>query len=79
MGQWQIIFFTTAGVFLFGMIVYTLLGSGEEQSWNHAFDHKADVEKQKMNGAQPQLEMEQDVLNKRVDDQQAAENSSGNR
>lgn len=35
--QWQIIFFTTAGIFCVECIVYTLLGSGVEQPWNRKY------------------------------------------
>lgn len=58
------------------MIVYTLLGSGEEQPWNHVADHKPEAEKKMMNRVQPELEMEQGVQNNRAGDQQAAKNSS---
>jgi len=32
--RWQIIFFTTSGILVLEFIVYSLLGSGEEQPWN---------------------------------------------
>lgn len=35
LGQWQIIFFTTAAVFVLEFVVYTVFASGEEQPWNH--------------------------------------------
>jgi ACS family sodium-dependent inorganic phosphate cotransporter len=35
LGQWQIIFFTTAAVLVLEFVVYTVLASGEEQPWNH--------------------------------------------
>ena len=34
--RWQIIFFTTSGILVFEFIVYSLLGSGEEQPWNRS-------------------------------------------
>ena len=37
LGQWQIIFFTTSAVLLVELIVYSLLASGEEQSWTRTY------------------------------------------
>ena len=67
MGQWQIIFYTTAAVFLTGFIVYTLLGSGEEQPWNHSFDHKSDLEKQKLSEGRQRSETDQLEMNKKAE------------
>lgn len=33
---WRIIFFVTVGLYIIEMVVYTVLGSGEEQPWNKA-------------------------------------------
>nr|CAG4648619.1 EOG090X04X8 [Polyphemus pediculus] len=35
--RWQIIFFTTAAIMLVEFLVFTTLGSGEEQTWNRTF------------------------------------------
>lgn len=40
LGQWQIIFFTTAAILCIECIAYTLMGSGEEQSWNRIYVSK---------------------------------------
>uniref|UniRef100_H2ZGY3 Sialin n=1 Tax=Ciona savignyi TaxID=51511 RepID=H2ZGY3_CIOSA len=32
--QWQIVFYISAAVYLFGVVAYTLLGTGKEQPWN---------------------------------------------
>jgi len=32
--QWQKVFYISAGVYVFGWMVYLLLGSGTEQPWN---------------------------------------------
>ena len=33
-GQWRIVFFISSAVYLFGMIVYLIFGSGMEQDWS---------------------------------------------
>ena len=37
-GQWQKVFFISAGVYVVGWITYLLLGSGKQQSWNTPFE-----------------------------------------
>lgn len=32
--RWQKVFYISAGVYVFGWLVYLLLGSGREHSWN---------------------------------------------
>jgi hypothetical protein len=32
--HWQIVFFTAAGVYVIGSLLFCLKGSGEEQPWN---------------------------------------------
>lgn len=32
-GQWQIVFYIAAGIYLYGAIVYGLLASGTRQKW----------------------------------------------
>ncbi len=32
-GQWKKVFFISSGIYLFGMIVFVLFGSGKEQLW----------------------------------------------
>ncbi|EFX81022.1 hypothetical protein DAPPUDRAFT_211483 [Daphnia pulex] len=55
LGQWQIIFFTTAAVLGLEFVVYTVLGSGEEQPWNHVVSHKDTITR----GIQQEPETEQ--------------------
>lgn len=31
--EWQIVFFTAAGIYVAGVLVYVLMASGEKQSW----------------------------------------------
>ena len=31
--QWQIVFFTAAGIYVFGVVIYTCFASGEKQPW----------------------------------------------
>jgi ACS family sodium-dependent inorganic phosphate cotransporter len=60
LGQWQIIFFTTAAVLGLEFVVYTVLGSGEEQPWNHVVSHKAESKKHTTTrGIQQEPETEQ--------------------
>ncbi|XP_078044963.1 major facilitator superfamily transporter 3 [Augochlora pura] len=33
-GAWRVIFFTTVGLYIIEMLIYTIFGSGEEQAWN---------------------------------------------
>ncbi|EFX79896.1 hypothetical protein DAPPUDRAFT_52115, partial [Daphnia pulex] len=40
LGQWQIIFYTTAAIYVVEFVVYAALASGEEQSWNRVLQHK---------------------------------------
>jgi ACS family sodium-dependent inorganic phosphate cotransporter len=40
LGQWQIIFYTTAAIYVVEFVVYAALASGEEQSWNKVLQHK---------------------------------------
>ena len=47
LGQWQIIFYTTAAVYIVEFIVYGMLASGEEQPWNRAFQQKGSDDAQK--------------------------------
>lgn len=32
-GQWQIVFYIAAGVYLFGAVIYGLFASGNRQKW----------------------------------------------
>ena len=41
LNQWQIIFWTTSGVLLLELIVFTLFGSAVEQPWNQAYAGKS--------------------------------------
>lgn len=34
--QWNIIFYTIVGILAFEAVVYSIFGSGEEQSWNRS-------------------------------------------
>ena len=34
MDQWQIVFYSTSGMYIVGMVAYLLLADGEEQEWN---------------------------------------------
>ena len=34
MNQWQIVFYSSSGMYLVGMVTYLLLAEGEEQEWN---------------------------------------------
>ena len=36
--QWQKVFYISAGVYVFGWMVYLLLGSGREQPWNTPYE-----------------------------------------
>nr|CAD7597792.1 unnamed protein product [Timema genevievae] len=40
--QWRIIFLTMAALYVLGFAVYTLFGSGEEQSWNETSEAPAE-------------------------------------
>ncbi|XP_020610537.1 sialin-like isoform X1 [Orbicella faveolata] len=37
-GQWQKVFYISAGLYVVGWITYLLLGSGKQQSWNTPFE-----------------------------------------
>ena len=50
LGQWQIIFYVTAGIYLVEFIAYSLMGTGEEQHWNSVFTN----DKQQINGGNSQ-------------------------
>ncbi|XP_068737249.1 sialin-like [Montipora capricornis] len=36
--QWQKVFYISAGLFVFGWIIYLLIGSGKQQSWNTPYE-----------------------------------------
>lgn len=36
--QWSIVFYTVVGILAFEVVVYSIFGSGEEQSWNRSND-----------------------------------------
>jgi ACS family sodium-dependent inorganic phosphate cotransporter len=57
LGQWQIIFYTTAAVYIVEFIVYGMLASGEEQPWNRAFQQKgSDDAHKKLEGSTQEIE-----------------------
>ena len=37
-GQWQKVFYISAGLYVVGWITFLLLGSGKQQSWNTPFE-----------------------------------------
>ncbi|XP_059350859.1 putative inorganic phosphate cotransporter [Daphnia carinata] len=52
LGQWKIIFYTSAAVYLVEFVAYTMLGSGEEQPWNTVFQRKSESGKSETEGDQ---------------------------
>ncbi|CAK1555914.1 unnamed protein product [Leptosia nina] len=40
---WRIIFFVTIALYIIEIIVYSIFGSGEQQSWNSEPDHKIET------------------------------------
>ncbi|KZS00012.1 putative Inorganic phosphate cotransporter, partial [Daphnia magna] len=60
LGQWQISFFTTAAVFVFEFVVYTVFASGEEQPWIHVVvDQKPALKKRAAKEVHHKSESEQ--------------------
>lgn len=43
-GQWQIVFGVLACTYIFGGLVYVVLGSGELQPWNNPPEKNANVD-----------------------------------
>lgn len=41
-GQWQIVFFIAAGVYIFCATFYNIFGSGVRQPWDNPMNDKAD-------------------------------------
>lgn len=42
--QWKIVFFTTAGIYLVGNLVFIILGSGVAQPWNFQQEKQENIE-----------------------------------
>ena len=42
--EWTTVFIIAAEVYVFGAIVYLLLGSGKKQSWADGYDHDSSME-----------------------------------
>ena len=40
--HWEIVFFTAAGAYVIGSLMFCLMGSGEEQPWNRIESDKKD-------------------------------------
>lgn len=54
MGQWQIVFFISAGVYIFCATFYNAFGSGERQPWdNPLLDEPANAPIHPQNGGLP--------------------------
>lgn len=42
MSAWRTIFFVTIALFVIEIMIYTLIGSGEQQPWNNVEEKKED-------------------------------------
>ncbi|XP_034951933.1 uncharacterized protein [Chelonus insularis] len=62
-GQWQIIFWILAGLYVFEAVVFLILGSGEVQEWNYCNDNlsKKKIKLNKINNQEEAVPLKNDI------------------